>query len=610
MSEITSSIPEARRPHETPPTTPPSSPTVVRPRVWPAILIIAALWAAVLLPVRIAPDEQMVAFMLAFMAPMGAAALLAVWWVLLSRIPWSHRLLGLVGIVGLGALTYVLADTSLQGMGFFVFALPYAITGIVVWLALTPFLRWPMRFGGLLILVALAGGFWSTLRFDGTSGEFAPEFSWRWSLTPEQRFLADIASGKLSTVSAAPMAGPAQDLQPGDWPAFRGPKRDSGLSGVRIPTDWSVNQPRELWRRPVGPGWSSFAVIGNRLYTQEQRGTDELILCYDATNGAEVWVHKNPARFSEELAGPGPRATPTFHDGKVYALGATGILDCLDATTGESIWSKPRNLVDDTGAKLPPWGFASSPLVWHGIVTVFAGGPEGKSLIGYDAATGEVRWTGAVPDGAARHSYCSPHPATIDGVEQILITSDAGVTAFDPKNGTTLWHHDWKMDEGLNRVCQPAIVDGNHVLIGTFFGLGMRRIQVSPEKNSWRTKEVWTTRAVKPYYNDFVVHKGNAYGFDGAFFFCLNLADGKVRWKTRGYGNGQVLLLPDQDGLLILSEQGEVALVEASPKEHIEIGRFEAMTAKTWNHPVVAHGKLYVRNGEEAVCFELIPAAN
>ena len=395
------------------------------------------------------------------------------------------------------------------------------------------------------------------------------------------------------------MADETLKLQAGDWPGFRGEKRDGRLTGVRIATDWAKNPPKQLWKTRVGPGWGSFTVIGDRLYTQEQRDKDEVVVCYKADTGDELWAHNDTARFTEAVGGAGPRATPTFHDGNIYAYGATGRLNCLVATTGRLLWS--RDVVADTGAGVPQWGFASSPLVAHGIVSVFAGAPDGKSVAAYDAVSGEPVWTA----GEGQLSYCSPHLATLDGVEQILIATDAGVTAIQPTKGDVLWKHDWASKD-MARIVQPAILNDTDVLIGTGMSIGTRRLHVAKESADWTTKEIWTTKAIKPYFNDLVVYDNHLYGFDtSGMFTCVNLDDGKSRWRERGYGSGQVLLLADQGLLLIVAETGEVALVQAKPDELKELGRFKAFEGKTWNHPVVAHGKLFVRNGEEMACYQL-----
>jgi outer membrane protein assembly factor BamB len=245
------------------------------------------------------------------------------------------------------------------------------------------------------------------------------------------------------------------------------------------------------------------------------------------------------------------------------------------------------------------WGFSASPLVKDGLVTVF-GGAEGKAVVAYDAATGDLRWSG----GDGLMSYASTHLASIDGVEQLLMATNDGLYSFDPASGKELWKHEWTSGDAA-RIVQPAIVEGNDVILGTGMGIGTRRIHVVRDGDAWTTQEVWTTKQFKPYFNDFVVYEGALYGFDGAIFSCVDAETGDVNWKERGYGSGQVLLLADQGLLLVLAETGEVALLEANAEELRELAKIPALAGKTWNHPVVAHGLLLVRNGEEMVCFEL-----
>ena len=221
---------------------------------------------------------------------------------------------------------------------------------------------------------------------------------------------------KAVTEPAVLPPAPAEAETGADWPGFRGPHRDDIVPGVRIKTDWTASPPVALWRRPIGPGWSSFAVRGDLIYTQEQRGPDEVVACYKLTTGEPVWAHRDPARFWESNGGPGPRATPTLSNGRVYTFGATGILNALDARDGAVVWS--RNAASDTGMKTPQWGFASSPLVVDDLVIVATAG----QLVAYDLATGARRWTGP----AHGVSYSSPHLLTIDGVAQILLLSEAG----------------------------------------------------------------------------------------------------------------------------------------------------------------------------------------
>jgi outer membrane protein assembly factor BamB len=378
------------------------------------------------------------------------------------------------------------------------------------------------------------------------------------------------------------------------WPGFRGPARDGIIRGVRIETDWSNSPPMQLWRRPVGPGWSSFAVQGGVFYTQEQRGDDEIVAAYELTTGKPVWRHRDAARFYESNAGPGPRGTPTLSNGRVYTLGATGILNDLDARTGAVVWS--RNAVTDTGVTIPGWGIASSPVVVNDTVVVAASG----RLAAYDVATGKPRWFRPTDGGG----YSSPQSTTIDGVAQILLLSGGGATSVAPADGTVLWQHAWQ--PGVN-IIQPAMVDGD-VLIAAgdaMGGMGIVRVAIARGPGGWTAEERWTSRGLKPYFNDFVVHKGHAFGFDGNILSCIDLEDGARKWKGGRYGSGQLVLLADQDLLLIISEEGELALVAATPDRFTELARFKAIEGKTWNHPVLVGDVLLVRNGEEMAAFKL-----
>ena len=363
--------------------------------------------------------------------------------------------------------------------------------------------------------------------------------------------------------------------------------------------DWSRTPPVELWRRPIGPGWSSFAVAGDRLFTQEQRGEDEIVSAYNLKTGEPVWRHRDAARFWESNAGAGPRATPTFSNGRVYTLGGTGILNALDARDGSVFWS--RNAASDTGSKVPDWGIASSPLVVGDLVIAAAAG----SLVAYDLATGKPRWFGP-KDG---WGYSSPHLSTIDGVAQIVLVNGPGAIGVAPSDGAVLWKYEWAGDS----IVQPVMLEGGDLLVASGSGLaaktGMLRITLAHDEGGWIVKERWTSAGLKAYFNDFVVHQGHAFGFDGSILACLDLEDGTRTWKGGRYGHGQLILLADQNLLLVLAEDGELALVSATPDKFTELARVPAIEGKTWNHPVLAGDILLVRNGEEMAAFRVSLAA-
>ncbi len=294
-----------------------------------------------------------------------------------------------------------------------------------------------------------------------------------------------------------------------------------------------------------------------------------------------------------------------FADGRIYSLGASGILNCLDAATGKLRWT--RNIVTDSDAPVPMWGFSSSPLVIEDKVVVYAGGPNDKGLLAYRADDGEPAW--AVATGPA--SYSSAQRVVLDGKPQILFLSDTGLIALDPTTGALQWKHD-AAGAGTWRVVQPRQVSDASFLIGSE-DLGLVRLDVNADsvgdqpgdKQGWTSKARYVSRGIRPAYNDFVLLDGFIYGFDESIFCCVELETGKRRWKAGRYGHGQVLLVADQPVLVVLSESGEAVLVAANPDKHEELGRFQAIEGKTWNHPVIAHGRLFTRNGEELACFEL-----
>jgi outer membrane protein assembly factor BamB len=618
--------------------------------LWPGVVIAIVLVLARYVVPLIAPDAEVLSIPLAIIAVLGGmlcAVAIFVWWMFFSRARWSERLgaiiLTIVAVFATRPMVHESIRGGMMGMMVFFYAVPILGLALVVWAVATRRLADGARRVALVAAILLACAPWMFVRTAGIFGG-GSEFHWRWTETPEQRLLAQesdeppldsarggpglppstapaetpkppvdstrgepptSAPGKPGAPREAPAlattepATPAVAKIPSEWPGFRGRERDSIIRGVQIKTDWSVSPPVELWRRPIGPGWSSFAVHGDLLYTQEQRGDDEIVACYRVSTGEPVWRHRDPVRFYESNGGAGPRATPTLDNGRVYTFGATGILNALDAANGAVAWS--RNVASDTGRSVPDWGFASSPLVVDDVVIVAAAG----TLAAYDIATGHPRWRGPSYGG----SYSSPHRATIDGVVQILLLGGPGAISVEPASGAVLWEHAWSPGP----IVQPALMDDGDILINTLApsgGLGIRRIAVTHGPGGWTIQERWTSTGLKPYFNDFVVHRGHAFGFDGSILACIELEDGTRKWKGGRYGNGQLVLLSDQDVLIVLSEDGELALVKATADQFTEIARFPAIEGKTWNHPVLVGNVLLVRNGQEMAAFRLSVAGS
>ncbi len=604
-------------------------------RLWPGLLFAALIVITRFVAPLILPDMLIVAIITGLV---GTVAIV-VWWLFFSRAPWPERVGALVvmvvAVLAVRPFLHRSIATGMMGNMFYVYALPAFLgPAFVAWAVLAR--RWSsgVRWVSMVVAVLLGVGVWTMMRTDGVLGGAGAQLQWRWTKTPEERLLAQedtrlppvpppapqaaIAKPAETPVPAAPAAKrdeataaakPAEpekearvaaaaaapvDTTPAEWPGFRGPERNGIVRDVRIETDWSKSPPVEVWRRPIGPGWSSFAVHGDVLYTQEQRGDDELVSAYKVSTGQPLWRHRDPVRFWESNGGAGPRATPTINGGRVYTFGATGILNALDERDGSVIWS--HNAASDAGMKVPMWGFASSPLVRNDLVIVAAGG----TLVAYDRTSGRQRWVG--PHGTG--SYSSPHPLTIDGVDQILLLNGAGAESLSPADGKVLWKHDW---DGT-AIVQPAVTADGDVLINSIAstgGLGIRRVAIKHSSSGWNVEERWTSTGLKPYFNDFVLHKSYAYGFDGSILSCISLDDGTRKWKGGRYGNGQLILLSAQDLLLVLSEEGELALVGATPDGFNEIARVPALNGKTWNHPVLVGHTLLVRNGEEMAAFRL-----
>lgn len=574
--------------------------TTARPlRLWPGVVAVTLQWGLRFGLPLVWPDG----LIYSVFGGLGAALIVLIWWAFFSRAAvierWGAIVLMIAAVAATRFILHPSIATGMMGMMFPVYAIPVLCLAFVVWAVATQHLSDGVRRVTMVATIFAACGAFALLKTGGMTGEAVSDLAWRWTPTAEDRLVH--ASDKAvalppepAVVAAAPEPAPvvARPKPVAEWPGFRGPHRDDIVTGVRIETDWSAKPPVQMWRHAVGPGWSSFAVRGDLIYTQEQRGSDEVVSCYRLTTGEPVWAHRDAARFWESNAGAGPRGTPTLSNGRVYSFGATGIVNVLDARTGAVVWT--RNAGSDASVKVPEWAFASSPLVVDDLVIVAAAG----KLVAYDSATGEPRWFG--PEG--RYGYSSPQLVTIDGVPQVVMLSGLGATSLSPKDGAKLWEH--ALPAGT-RIVQPSFTAEGDLLAGVGEGGNLHRVAITHSARGWTTEERWNSNGLKPYFSDLVVHNDHAFGFDGSILSCIDLKDGKRAWKGGRYGSGQMLLLADQDVLLVLSEEGELALVQASVDQFKELGRVPAIEGKTWNHPVLVGDVALVRNGQEMAAFRL-----
>ena len=396
------------------------------------------------------------------------------------------RFLVWLGLIAITVIASRIIDKSIGGMGLLFFGIPAAITATVVMLVITRNRSSRVRHVGMLAAFAILCGSMAFLRVDGIDGDQQAAVRWRWTTTAEDLYLASRAASR-DTAASRPgtrteSAPTVLVAQPGDWTEFRGPGRRAEAHGLKIATDWESHPPKQLWRQRIGPAWSSMLIIGDRLFTQEQRGETEVVLCLDAATGHEVWTHPYKARFFDGQAGAGPRSSPTFSEGRIYTLGASGVLNCLEAASGQPCWS--RDIVADSKAPLPMWGFSSSPLVVDGRVIVYAGGPGDKGLVAYRDKTGEPAWS--VATGPV--SYSSPQIVTVHGQRQVLFLSDTGLLDLEPASGKIVWEHK-ALGHSVWRVALPRQVDDTGIIIGSE-DLGLVRLDLAHDTASPR----WDSR--------------------------------------------------------------------------------------------------------------------
>ncbi len=579
---------------------PAPSAAAYRPRWWPGLLLVALVCGMMLVPPLLPPLKRtFLLFSLLSFAPVVGLVGAVAWWAGFSRVPRADRI-GLLALL-FAPLAFFTVEAAVQGVPPFaplLYGVPVVLLAWVAWLVISLPLPGGVRRVGVYVALIVGWMPMAMLRVDGSDADLVPVLAWRWQPKPEDAF--DPNREKTDAPAGA------VDVTPGDWAEFRGPNRDNVVRGAKLDADHFADA-KEVWRKKIGPGWGSFAVAGGRLFTQEQQGESEAVICLDAASGNLVWEHKYPAKFFELQGGVGPRSTPTVSGGKVYACGATGVLVCLDAAKGTMLWTK--NLTDVGGAK-PMWGYAVSPLLTHGLVVCYTGGKGGKGVTAFDSADGSVKWQA----GQGIHGYSAAQLVTFAGVEQILMQSNYGLESFDPITGKVLWEHLWKL-EGGNRTTQPLVLGDGDVVVTTGVGqLASRRLKVTKSADDWAVAQVWQSGELSPYYNDGVVSGRHYYGFSGEKFHCVDLATGEQTWTKWGrYGNGQVLLFAEQNLLLVMEakkyphEKGRVFLLKADPDPDAkhELTSFGGLTGKTWNHPAFSRGRLYVRNGQEAACYEL-----
>ena len=499
-----------------------------------------------------------------------------------------------------------------QGMTHLNWALPVSL---LIWLVLfgvwylcfgpANFRRRLAHVGAAGLSMAVMGGLGALLlHYEGSaSGSSFPKVRWAWESPEDSPGTVDeLVQGDLSASAAdlTQRAAPSTD--------FLGADRDGMAPDLIFGTDWSASPPELLWRRPIGKAWSSFTVQEGRAVTQEQSGPSERVLCLDLVTGEEIWHHENEGvrlldvkkeNAGARMGGDGPRATPVISGDRVFAYGSTGILDCLDLSTGEPIWEK--DVLATHGSEVQKWGMASSPLLLEpeGLVVVTGSDQPGATLIALERETGEEAWVYR-GDGA---SYSSPRILSPLGVRQVVSVNAHSVTGHNPATGERLWKEEWR--GSFPKVGQPILVGEDRILVTASYGAGSLLLRLRDSGGEWSVDRLWKSNRLKTKFSTAAVLGDLAYGLDEGRLAAIDLETGDKVWKKEKFGFGQHLLFGEH--LLVQAEKGPVVLGTISPEGFTEVARLDALSSMTWNVPTVAGRILLVRNDQEAAAYLLPP---
>ena len=386
----------------------------------------------------------------------------------------------------------------------------------------------------------------------------------------------------------------AAELAAADWPQWRGPARDGISREQGIITAWSQPGPPLVWKVEGGEGFSSISVSQGRLYTMVDRNDQEWVVCLDAGTGLELWKVLSADSYKEYQGGNGARATPTVDGPRVYALGATGTLLCLDKRSGRKIWK--REILEEMGAENLIWGVSTSPLVEENMLLVNVGAP-GASVVAFDKESGKVIWK-ALDEVA---SYSSPIAITVGGIREVVFFGGRAIMGLSPQDGTLHWKHEWRTTSDMN-IATP-IFASPYLFISSGRGTGSGLLRLTPKGDRVQSRFIWTSEIMQNHYNGCVLVGEYLYGFDNSVLKCMRLTDGEVLWAHRSVGKGS--LIAAQGHLIILGEQGHVAMVQATPEGYRQTGVKKILQHRAWTPPALSGGRLYARDHHHIASLDL-----
>jgi outer membrane protein assembly factor BamB len=522
----------------------------------------------------------------------------------------------LVGLAFLAAILVFLSravfyetDHQIANLAGIVFGLLSLLLGfLALWFSRSIALKWKLAYTALPVL--LAGLFNVCFEYVGVTGEVLPSYRMRSFLRSKPPVRPQRPESDESVIP--------DSMKAYQFSQYLGNQRTGIVTEPLFSMAWDQKLPAEVWRRPIGAGWSGFAIADGIAVTLEQIDEEESLTALSLVNGQTLWRVKRPGKHFHALGGLGPRSTPTLVlDGDHWiaiALTATGHLMCVDLSTGAVRWEQQLLELSNTNQKdfevAVNWGRAASPLVHRDRVVVPLGGAPGSiqgSLMAFSLEDGSVLWT----QGTSQISYSSPALMNIHGVEQIVSVNQGDVTGHAWEDGRVLWTTAWpSSSNGAACASQPVQIDGNKILLGKGYSQGSKVFEVtleaevqnleSVERASWATKEIWAnSKTLKTKFTSAIFFDGKLFGLSDGILECVDPADSSRIWRGQRYGQGQALMV--NGALLISSEDGRIIAVDRETGK--PMGQMSALEGVTWNTSAVAGPYLLVRNGTEAVCL-------
>ena len=390
-------------------------------------------------------------------------------------------------------------------------------------------------------------------------------------------------------VALALLAGAVGAGWAADWPVWRGPDVNGIAPDTGINKDWAAKPPAVLWQVPLGDGgFAGPSVANGKVYIIDHAGDQDIVRALKVEDGTEVWryAYADSAKANYGFA----RSTPVVNEEKVYTLGRLGQLNCLEEKTGKLVWTK--NLIGDFGGKVPTWQYAMSPLIDGNKLIVVPGGAN--VLMALDKLTGETLWAGGGSDGPG---YSTPVVATILETKQYVVFTASGVRGVSAENGQLLWQHPWKTDYDVNAATPlPA---GNQVFITSGYSSGCAMLEITTQG----PKVLWQNTDMKGKFSSPVSYGGFLWGGGEGKFVGLNPATGAVIYEATGFDQGSVLAV---DGVLLILYGGNGELVMATPTAPPQVlGKITPLGGQSWTAPIMADGKLYIRNTKALACVEM-----